>query len=136
MSTVWWQIEDEREQLQRFYMDFFSFWMLEEKGLQGKTGKYSFKTPGVEKYSVGIYQWLSYPEMIAAFTVLQGYNMFGLALRKEEWEFLERVVSDVLKMQHPHGHWNSPADPGKPFCAATLAAIELLKEYRTAKGLI
>lgn len=136
LIPAWWQFEDEREQIQKFYTDFFSFWKLEESSLQGKIGKYSFKTPGTEKYSVGTYQWQSYPEMIAAFTVLQGYNMFGLALRKEEWEFLERAVNNVLKMQHPHGHWNSPADPRKPFCAVTLAAIELLKEYRTAKGLI
>jgi len=136
LIPVWWQCEEERGQIQRFYLDFFEFWKKEEKNVQGKIGKYSFKTPGAEKYSVGTYQWQSYPEMIAAFTVLQGYNKFGLSLKKEEWEFLERAVDNVINMQHPHGHWNSPADSKKPFCAATLAAIELLKEYRTAKGLI
>ena len=78
--------------------------------------------------------WQSYPEMIAAFTVLQGYNLFGISLNKGEWSFIEEVVSDVLKMQHPHGHWNAPKS-SNPFCAVTLAAIELLKEYRLAKGL-
>lgn len=136
LIPVWWQCEEERGQIQKFYVNFFAFWKQEEKNLHGKIGKYSFKTPGAEKYSVGTYQWQSYPEMIAAFTVLQGYNMFGLPLRKDEWEFLERAVDNVLNMQHPHGHWNAPSDSKKPFCAATLAAIELLKEYRTAKGLI
>lgn len=136
LIPVWWQCEEEREPIRKFYGDFLAFWKLTEKELQGKIGKYTFKTPGVQKYSVGTYQWQSYPEMIAAFTVLQGYNRFGMALRKDEWEFLERTVDHVVKMQHPHGHWNSPADSRKPFCAVTLAAIELLKEYRTAKGLI
>lgn len=131
---VWRQCEEEREQIRRFYSDFFGFWKQKDKNI-GKKGKYVFKTPGKDKYSVGTYQWESYPKMIAAFTVLQGYNLFGMSLNKEDWKFLEEVVSDVLQMQHPHGHWNSPSDSKKPFCAATLAAIELLKEYRTAKGL-
>ena len=131
---VWWQCEEERSQIRKYYADFLGFWMRERESVRGKIGRYSFKTPGREKYSVGTYQWLSYAEMIAAFTVFQGYNLFEIAFRKEEWEFLERVVNDVLELQHPHGHWNSPADSGKPFCAATLAGIELLREYRTAKG--
>lgn len=136
LIPVWWQCEDERGQIQKYYLDFLAFWMQEEENIKGKIGKYSFKTPGDGKYSVGTYQWLSYPDMIAAFTVLQGYNKFDIPLRKEEWEFLERVVDNVLEMQHTHGHWNLPSDAKKPFCAASLAAIELLKEYRMAKGLI
>lgn len=136
LIPVWWQCEEERGQIQKYYSDFLVFWMLEEENIKGKNGKYSFKTPGEEKYSVGTYQWQSYPDMIAAFTVLQGYNRFDIPLRKEEWDFLEKVIDRVLEMQHPHGHWNSPSDPRKPFCAASLAAIELLKEYRMAKGLL
>lgn len=134
LIPVWWQCEEERKQIQKYYSDFFVFWKQEEKKLKGKIGKYMFKTPGKDKYSAGTYIWQSYPEMIAAFTVLQGYNLFGLALNKEEWSFLDAVVRDVLEMQHPHGHWNAPHS-SNPFCAVTLAAIELLKEYRKAKGL-
>lgn len=134
LISVWWQCEKERGQIRKYYLDFFAFWKQEDKRIKGKIGKYMFKTPGKDKYSAGVYIWQSYPEMIAAFTVLQGYNLFGLALNKEEWLFLETVVCDVLEMQHPHGHWNAP-HTSNPFCAVTLAAIELLKEYRTAKGL-
>lgn len=136
LLPVWWQCEEERGQIQKYYSDFFGFWKQEEENIHGRAGKYSFKTPGAEKYSAGTYQWLSYPDMIAAFTVLQGYNRFGLSFRKDEWEFLEKAVDNVLAMQHPHGHWNSPSDPKKPFCAVSLAAIELLKEYREARGLV
>lgn len=135
LIPVWWQHEEERGQIRKYYQDFLAFWKQEEKNVKGKIGKYSFQTPGVFQYSVGTYQWQSYPDMIAAFTVLQGYNMFGLPLRKEEWALLEQAVSHALDMQHEHGHWNSPSDKEKPFCAVTLAAIELLKEYRLAKGL-
>lgn len=134
LIPVWRQCEKERGQIRKYYLDFFAFWKQEDKRIKGKIGKYMFKTPGKDKYSAGVYIWQSYPEMIAAFTVLQGYNLFGLALNKEEWLFLETVVCDVLEMQHPHGHWNAP-HTSNPFCAVTLAAIELLKEYRTAKGL-
>lgn len=134
LIPVWWQCEEEREQIKKYHFDFLRFWRQEEKNVKGEIGKYTFKTPGRDKYSVGTYMWQSYPEMIAAFTVLQGYNLFGISLNKEEWSFIEEVVSDVLKIQHPHGHWNAPKS-SNPFCAVTLAAIELLKEYRLAKGL-
>lgn len=135
LIPVWWQCEEERGQIRQFYADFFLFWQREAGRVKGEIGRYSFKTPGKERYSAGVYMWQSYPEMIAAFTVLQGYNLFGMALTREEWRFLEAVVGDVVDMQHPHGHWNAPGT-SNPFCAVTLAAIELLKEYRTAKGLI
>lgn len=133
LIPVWWQCEEERGQIKRFYSDFFSFWKQEEKNVQGQIGRYTFKTPKKDKYSVGTYMWQSYPDMIAAFTVLQGYNMFGMTLGKEDWTFLDKAVEHVLEMQHPHGHWNSPQN--QPICAVTLAAIELLKEYRLAKGI-
>lgn len=134
LIPVWWQCEEEREQIKKYYLDFFSFWQRENEKVEGKIGRYTFKTPGKDKYSVGTYTWQSYPEMIAAFTLLQGYNLFGMALNKEEWAFLENVVCKVTGMQHSHGHWNAPKS-SNPFCAVTLAAIELLKEYRMAKGL-
>lgn len=133
LIPVWWQCEEERGQIKKFYSDFFSFWKQEERNIQGRIGRYTFKTPKKDKYSVGTYMWQSYPDMIAAFTVLQGYNIFGMTLGKEDWIFLDKVVDHVLEMQHPHGHWNSPQN--QPFCAVTLAAIELLKEYRMAKGI-
>lgn len=133
LVPVWWQCEAERKQILDYHSDFFMFWKQNEKKINGKIGKYMFKSPGKDKYSAGTYIWQSYPEMIAAFTVLQGYNLFGMALNKDEWSFLEAVVRDVLEMQHPHGHWNAPHS-SHPFCAVTLAAIELLKEYRKAKG--
>lgn len=132
LIPVWYQCEEERGQIRRFYSDFFSFWKQEGKNTRGQIGKYTFKTPKKDKYSVGTYMWQSYPDMIAAFTVLLGYNMFGMTLGKDDWVFLDQAVDHVLEMQHPHGHWNSPQ--GQPFCAVTLAAIELLKEYRLAKG--
>lgn len=134
LIPVWWQCEEERGQIKKYNSDFLAFWQQEEKNVRKGIGRYTFKTPGKDKYSVGTYFWQSYTEMIATFTVLQGYNLFGMAMNKEEWNLLERVVREVLEMQHPHGHWNAPKS-SNPFCAVTLAAIELLKEYRVAKGL-
>lgn len=133
MIPVWYQCEEERGQVKKYYSDFLSFWKQEEENLKGKIGLYSFKTPKKEKYSVGTYIWQSYPDMIAAYTVLQGYNRFGMALGKDDWKLLDKSVNRVLEMQHSHGHWNSPQ--GQPICAVTLAAIELLKEYRLAKDM-
>lgn len=134
MIPVWWQCEAEREQIKKYYADFLAFWKQEGRNRNGGIGKYTFKTPGKEKYSVGTYTWQSYADMIAAFTVLQGYNLFGMALDKEAWNLLEDVVRETIELQHPHGHWNAPRSTN-PFCAVTLAAIELLKEYRIAKEL-
>lgn len=134
LIPVWWQCEEERVQIKKFHADFLAFWLQEHDKIKGKIGRYSFKTPGKDSYSVGTYMWQSYPDMIAAFTVLQGYNMFGMALDKEGWKLLDDTVHHVLEMQHPHGHWNAPGT-SNPFCAVTLAAIELLREYRKAKGL-
>ncbi len=131
LYTVWEQFEEKREEIKKYHIDFFEYW--KQHNVKGEIGKYAFKTPGKNGYSSGMYAWYSYPEMIAAFTVLQGYNRFGIALSKADWGVLEEVVQNVLDMQHTHGHWNSPSDIKKPFCAATLAAIELLREYRTAK---
>lgn len=134
LIPVWWQCEEEREQIKKYYSDFLIFWKQEEQDVRGRYGIYTFKTPGKDKYTIGTYTWESYSDMIAAFTVLQGYNLFGMALTREDWKILESVIHEVMRMQHPHGHWNKPSG-GNPFCAVTLAAIELLKEYRIAKGL-
>lgn len=135
MIPIWWQCEDERETIKKFYADFLSYWKMEYVNVHEKIGVYSFKTPGEVKYSVGVYMWQGYAEMIAAFTILQGYNMFGMKLGKDEWEMLDKVVLETLQMQHAHGHWNLPKTKN-PFCAATLAAIELLKESYVSKRLI
>ena len=134
LIPVWLQCKDEEKQIKKYHYDFLAFWMKEAENIKGKAGKYTFKTPGKEKYSVGTYTWQGYTEMIAAFSVLQSYNLFEISLKKEEWIFLEEAVRRVLEIQHSHGHWNAPKS-SNPFCAATLAAIELLKEYRKAKGL-
>lgn len=135
LIPVWWQCEEEREQIKKYYADFLAFWRQEEQNVRKRIGVYTFKTPAKDKYSGGTYIWQSYSDMIAAFTVLQGYNLFGMALTKEEWKFLDAAVYEVMEMQHPHGHWNAPKSQN-PFCAVTLAAIELLKEYRVAKELV
>ena len=129
---VWWMLEEEREMIQKYVLDFMYFWNQEAVNVKGKVGRYSFKTPGTEKYSGGLYMWQSYPEMLAAFSVLQGYNLFGIPLKKEDWRLINDTVQETLRMQHPHGHWNAPKT-SNPFCAVTLAAIELLREYRKAK---
>ncbi len=129
---VWWLLEEEREMIQKYVMDFMYFWSQEAINVKGKVGRYNFKTPGTEKYSNGLYMWQSYPEMLAAFSVLQGYNLFGIPLKKEDWRLIDNTVQETLRMQHPHGHWNAPKT-SNPFCAVTLAAIELLREYRKAK---
>lgn len=131
LVTIWENFEEKRDEIKKYYIDFFEFW--KRNNVKGEIGKYGFKTPGKYGYSVGMYVWYSYPEMIAAFTVLQGYNRFGIALSKDDWIFLDEAVYYVMKIQHRHGHWNSPTDFRKPFCAATLAAVELLREYRIAK---
>ena len=132
---VWWQMEEVRSQIQEYNSVFMDYWVEAEKKGVGPVGRYSFKTPRKNSYSVAMYTWQSYPKMIAGFAVLQAYNIFGVALTKEEWELIDKAVSDTLDLQHSHGHWNLP-NTSQPFCAATLAAIELLIEYRNAKGRI
>ena len=46
---------------------------------------------------------------------------------------IDKTVDRTLMLQHPHGHWDNPLAVKTPFCGATLAAIELLQEYRKAK---
>ena len=131
---VWWQCEDERENIVKYCHDFLCYWRENEEKVIDKVGRYRFNSPSENGFSAGEYFWPSRPDMLAAFTVLQAYNRFGLALTKEEWALIERTVHRTLKIQHPHGHWDNPLAEKTPFCAVTLAAIELLQEYRIAKG--
>lgn len=131
---VWWQCEDERENIVKYCYDFLNYWHENEEKIIGKVGSYRFNSPMEKGFSAGEYFWPGHPDMLAAFTILQAYNMFGLALTKEEWALIERTVQRTLEIQHPHGHWDNPLAEKTPFCAVTLAAIELLQEYRKAKG--
>lgn len=132
---VWRQCEDERENIVRYCYDFLHYWYENEEKVIDRVGRYRFNSPTENGFSAGEYFWPSRPDMLAAFTVLQAYNIFGLALTKEEWALIERTVQRTLKMQHPHGHWDNPLAEKTPFCAVTLAAIELLQEFQKAKGL-
>lgn len=131
---VWWQCEDERENIVKYCYDFLHYWQDNEKKVINKVGSYRFNSPTENGFSAGEYFWPSHPDILAAYTVLQAYNIFGLALTKEEWALIERTVQRTLEIQHPHGHWDNPLAEKTPFCAVTLAAIELLQEYRKAKG--
>lgn len=132
---VWWQCEEEREHIVQYCYDFLHYWHENEEKVIDKAGRYRFNSPSERGFSAGEYFWPSRPDMLAAFTVLQAYNIFGLALTKEEWALIERTVQRTLKLQHQrHGHWDNPLADKTPFCAVTLAAIELLQEYRKAKG--
>lgn len=132
---VWWQCENERENIVKYCHDFLCYWRENEEAVIDKVGRYRFNSPSENGFSAGEYFWPSRPDMLAAFTVLQAYNRFGLALTKEEWALIERTVQHTLDIQHPqHGHWDNPLAEKTPFCAVTLAAIELLQEYRIAKG--
>ena len=131
---VWWQCEDERENIVKYCHDFLRYWHENEEKVINKVGRYTFNSPSENGFSAGEYFWPSRPDMLAAFTVLQAYNLFGLSLTKEEWALIERTVQRTLDIQHPHGHWDNPLAEKTPFCAVTLAAIELLQEYRKAKG--
>ena len=131
---VWWQCEDERENIVKYCYDFLHYWHENEEKVINKVGSYRFNSPTENGFSAGEYFWSGHPDMLAAFTILQAYNIFGLALKKEEWELIERTVQRTLEIQHPHGHWDNPLAEKTPFCAVTLSAIELLQEYRKAKG--
>lgn len=131
---VWWQCEDERDNIVKYCYDFLHYWHENEEKVVNKVGSYRFNSPSEQGFSAGEYFWPGHPDMLAAFTILQAYNIFGLALTKEEWALIERTVQRTLEIQHPHGHWDNPLAEKTPFCAVTLAAIELLQEYRKAKG--
>lgn len=131
---VWWQMEEERPNLLGSCTCLANFWEHHYEQAGG-IGYYRFTTPTENGFSSGEYFWASHPHMLTAFTVLQAYNLFGLALTKKQWGLVERTVQDTLNMQHKgHGHWDNPLAKNTPFCAVTLAAIELLMEYRKAKG--
>ena len=125
-------MEEERDQILEYNEDFLVYWRNHEEQIEEKVGGYRFNSPTKSNFSVGEYEWSSHPDMLAAFTVLQAYNLFGLALSKRDWEMLNRAVLHTMRLQHPHGHWDNPRAKNTPFCAVTLAAIEVLQEYRKA----
>ena len=129
---VWWQMEDQRDNILEFNYEFLTYWKCHEYEAAGQVGYYRFNSPSRHAFSTGEYFWASRPDMLAAFTVLQAYNLFGLALTKEDMRMVTRAVRHTLEFQHPHGHWDNPIAVKTPFCAVTLAAIELLIEYQTA----
>ena len=129
---VWWQMEGERDQILGYNEDFLVYWRNHAEQIKEKVGGYRFNSPAESDFSVGEYEWSSHPDMLAAFTVLYAYNLFGLALSKRDWEMLNRAVLHTMRLQHPHGHWDNPRAKNTPFCAVTLAAIEVLQEYRKA----
>lgn len=133
LIPVWWQMEEEREKILLFCRHMLDYWRENETEVDGKIGRYTFNTPGETTFSPGEYAWSSHPDMLAAFSALQAYNLFGIALTKEHWAMIERAVTHTLNLQHAHGHWDNPLAEGTPFCAVTLAALELLQEYRIAK---
>lgn len=133
---VWWQMEDERKNIVRYNHDFLCWWKANEDGVMNKVGRYRFNSPAKAGFSVGEYFWPGRADMLAAFSVLQAHNVFDLELSAEDWALVERAVRNTLDIQHPHGHWDNPLVIKTPFCAVTLAAIELLQEYSKAKGLV
>lgn len=135
LIPVWWQMEEERDNILSYCHDILRFWQENEDNAAKKTGRYRFTTPTDSGFSTGEYFWASHPDMLAAFTVLQAYNLFGMALTKDQWAVIDRAIQHTLSLQHEHGHWDNPLAKKTPFCAVTLAALELLQEYHNAKGL-
>lgn len=131
---VWWQMEEERGNILTFCRNALRYWQENEKETTEGVGFYRFNTPTHDGPSTGEYFWASHPDMLTAFAVLQAYNRFGMALTKDQWALIDRAIQHTLSLQHPHGHWDNPVAKRTPFCAVTLAAIELLQEYYNAKG--
>lgn len=131
---VWWQMEDERDRIRSFNLDLLCCWRDNEEELRDKVSRYRFNSPAKDSFSAGEYFWAARVDMLAAFSVLQAHNLFGLVLAEEDWAIIDRAVYRTLELQHPHGHWDNPLASKTPFCTATLAAIELLLEYRMARG--
>ena len=128
------QCGEARESIVKYSCDFLHYWHENEEKAINKVGSYRFNSPTEKGFSADEYSWPSRPDMLAAFTVLQANNIFGVVLTDEEWALIERTVQRTLEIQHPHGHWDNPSTEKTPFCAVTLSAIELLQEYRKAKG--
>ena len=130
---VWYLMENERDNIVRYNENFLRYWRENEEKVENAVGYYRFNSPSENGFSAGEYIWPSRVGMLAAFSVLQAYNMFGLALTKRDWDMIDRTVAHTMDLQHPHGHWDNPLAEKTPFCAVTLVAIELLQEYRKAK---
>lgn len=136
LIPVWWQMEEERCNILTYCNGVLRYWQEHEDVVTNRVGRYKFTTPTDSGFSSGEYFWASHPDMLAAFTVLQAYNLFDMALTKEHWAMIDRAVQHTLSLQHiAHGHWDNPLAAKTPFCAVTLAALELLQEYRKAKGM-
>ena len=132
---VWWQIEQERPNLRKYCATLASYWEHHQEDGK-KVGFYRFNTPTDSGFSVGDYFWPSYADMLTAFTLLQAYNMFQLALTKAQWVLIEETVQRAIDLQHAHGHLDNPLSQGTPSFAVTQAAIELFLEYQNAKGMV
>ena len=130
---VWYLMENERDNIVRYNENLLRYWREHEKEIENAVGYYRFNSPSENGFSAGDYFWPSRADMLAAFSVLQAYNLFELALTKRDWVMIDKTVDRTLMLQHPHGHWDNPLAVKTPFCGATLAAIELLQEYRKAK---
>lgn len=130
---VWWQMEEERSNILQANEALLCYWKKHEIPIANTVGSYRFNSPSGDAFSSGEYYWPSRPDMLTVFTVLQAYNLFGLALCKEDWGMIERAIKHTLAFQHPHGHWDNPNAEKTPFCAVTLAAVEALIEYRKAR---
>jgi len=135
LIPVWWQMEEERGNILSYCYGFLRYWQENEDQAASKVGRYRFTTPTDSGFSTGEYFWASHPDMLAAYTVLQAYNLFGMALTKDQWAIIDHAIQHTLSLQHKHGHWDNPLAKKTPFCAVTLAALELLQEYHNAKGL-
>lgn len=133
LIPVWWQIESARPQIITFWRALADFWSDHVQEAEKDIGFYRFSTPTENAFSSGEYAWASHPDMLTAFTLLQAHNLFGFRLSERNWALIEAAVRHTLSLQHPHGHWDNPLAQKTPFCAVTLAAIELLREYRSAK---
>lgn len=134
LIPVWWQMKEERGSILSYCYSILRYWQENEDVAASRVGRYRFTTPTDSGFSTGEYFWASYPDMLAAFTVLQAYNLFGMALTKDQWAIIDRTIQHTLSLQHEHGHWDNPLAKKTPFCAVTLAALELLQEYHNAKG--
>lgn len=133
-TPVWWQMEAERPKLRDFCRSLGAFWETHRDQAR-QVGFYRFTTPTVQGFSTGDYYWPSYADMLTAFSMLQAYNLYQLPLTKTQWELIEEAVRRAIDLQHPHGHLDNPRAKGTPGFAVTQAAMELLVEYRTAKGM-
>ena len=100
LISVWWQMEDERCNILTYCNGVLRYWQEHENTVADRVWRYRFTTPTDSGFSSGEYFWASHPDMLAAFTVLQAYNLFDMALTKEHWAMIDRAVQHTLSLQH------------------------------------